>query len=155
MKKDLIPKDIENIKKRYTYTIYDGYCRSFNDLNYSCFCFYLEDLKIEEEFELLRQKIEKKYIEKSDKAEYDLNIQLLNDILSKYATIKNDAKSTFEFSDSLIKQIEGDYKNNSKNVSLTMYRNLCKDIMQSAVKEYIKCEKTLLLLIDKFKNIKV
>ena len=155
MKKDLIPKDIENIKKRYTYTIYDGYYRSFNDLNYSCFCFYLEDLKIEEEFELLRQKIEKKYIEKSDKAEYDLNIQLLNDILSQYATIKNDAKSTFEFSDSLIKQIEGEYKNNSKNVSLTMYRNLCKDIMQSAVKEYIKCEKTLLLLIDKFKNIKV
>ena len=69
----------------------------------------------------------------------------------EYNSILNNAKAQFHFSDDLIRQFDNSYKKNiDKN---GIYRSLCKDALESAIKEYIKCEKGLILIVDKFNSI--
>ena len=58
--KNYLSDDLKTLKSRYKYTIRDGLCGINNDLNYSVFRWYLEDLKIEENLELFKKQIEKK-----------------------------------------------------------------------------------------------
>ena len=72
-------------------------------------------------------------------------------IVLEYNSILNNAKAQFHFSDDLIRQFDNSYKKNfDKN---GIYRSLCKDALESAIKEYIKCEKGLILIVDKFNSI--
>ena len=72
-------------------------------------------------------------------------------IVLEYNSILNNAKAQFHFSDDLIRQFDNSYKKNiDKN---DIYRSLCKDALESAIKEYIKCEKGLILIVDKFNSI--
>ena len=77
----------------------------------------------------------------------------------EYNSILNNAKAQFHFSDDLIRQFDNSYKKNfDKNgtkttIFGTIYRSLCKDALESAIKEYIKCEKGLILIVDKFNSI--
>ena len=69
----------------------------------------------------------------------------------EYNSILNNAKAQFYFSDDLIRQFDNSYKKNiDKN---DIYRSLCKDALESAIKEYIKCQKGLILIVDKFNSI--
>ena len=88
-----------------------------------------------------------------DEAKYVDDKILLDQIIYEFNTIKNEAKTKFDFSDSIIRQIESDYeKNKTKNGALEIYRKICGDIMQHSIQYYIKCEKKLILLMDKLKN---
>ena len=154
MKNDLDFDDLVKIKKRYERKVLDGLCWIQNDLNYSSFRYYLKDLDLEKQFEISKKKIEDNYKVNLDIVKYNQSKQMLEKIVEDYTTTKNDAKTTFEYSDGLIKQVEEDYKkNDSQCDALTIYRNVCKEIMDNAVRVYIKCEKSLVLIIDKLKHI--
>lgn len=145
--------DLKVIKSRYKYTIRDGFCAFNNDLNYSLFRWLLEDLKIEENLELLKMKIEKKVSNNFGEAKYISDKIFIDQIIYEFNAIKNEAKSRFNFSDSIIRQIESNYEKNKTKIGvLEIYRKACKDIMQNSIECYIKYEKKLILLLDKLKD---
>ena len=78
----------------------------------------------------------------------------MDQLIVEYNNIKNNAQDKFDFSVKLIRELDKNYiKNHEKNGAHAIYRNLCKDINDSAVKYYIKCEKSLILIVDKFNSI--
>ena len=154
MKNDLNHDDLDTMKRRYPFTVLDGLCYIQNNLNYICFIYYLEGLGLEKQLELCKEKIENNYERNSDAIKYNENKQILEKIIDEYKTIKNEAKSAFQYSDTLIKQMENDFKKTgTESGALKIYRNVCGDIMNIAVRKYMKCEKSLVMLLDKFKDI--
>ena len=156
MKNDLNPDDLYKMKKRYPFTVLDGLCYIQNNLNYICFKYYLKELNLEKQFELCKQKTEDNYKRNLDTGKYNNNKQILEKIVEEYTKIQNEAKSAFEYSDTLIKQMENDFKKTgTESGALIIYRNVCRDIMNTAVRKYIKCEKSLVMVLDKFKHINI
>jgi hypothetical protein len=152
MKNDLICDDLDKIKEKYSCSFLDGICWVSNELNYSQFKWLVKDMDLDTKFEILKKKLEsnKKISEEKKK----LNKMLLDEIMLEYNEILKNAKDKFHFSDNLIRQFDASYnKNIDKNGTKTIYRNLCKDAMESAIKYYIKYEKALILIVVKFYSI--
>lgn len=152
MKNELICDDIDKIKEKYSCSFFDGICWVENELNYSRFKYLANDLKLDEKIEAKKKRLENN-IKLSEEKKISTK-KLLDEILHEYNTIKKNAKDKFDSYDSLIRQFDNSYNQNfEKNESKIIYRSLCKDVMESAVKSYIKCEKNLILILDKFNSI--
>ena len=152
MKNELICDDIDKIKKKYTCSFLDGICWVENELNYSQFKFLADDLKLDEKIEAKKKRLENN-IKLSEEKKISTK-KFLDEILHEYNTIKKNAKNKFDSYDSLIRQFDNSYNQNfEKNGSKIIYRSICKDIIESANKYYIKCEKNLILILDKFNSI--
>ena len=143
--------DLNTIKKRYKIETKDFCCHIINDVNYLRFTMNLEKKGFDKKIELLKQEMQ---TNKSISEEKRKSIINLTEIINEYYTVQKEAKDHYEFSDKLIRQIENNYKNNmQKNGIREIYLKLCKDIIESSVEKFIKCEKELILVFDKFNNI--
>ena len=111
----------------------------------------LEKKGFDKKIELLKQEMQ---TNKSISEEKRKSIINLTEIINEYYTVQKEAKDHYEFSDKLIRQIENNYKNNMQKDGIReIYLKLCKDIIESSVEKFIKCEKELILVFDKFNNI--
>ena len=143
--------DLNTIKKRYKIETKDFCCHIINDVNYLRFKMNLEKKGFDKKIELLKQEMQ---ANKSISEEKRKSIINLTEITNEYYAVQKEAKDHYEFSDKLIRQIENNYKNNMhKDGIREIYLKLCKDIIESSVEKFIKCEKELILVFDKFNNI--
>ena len=152
MKTDLLSiDDLNKIKNKYKFPFNVRLTNIDNDLNYGRFRWKLEDIDFDNKLELLKNSLEKN--KNSGKSEEQL-IKSLEEIKIRYGKIKEEAKLVHNYSDKLIQQIEADYiKNQEKEGAEEVYKNVSVEIMEIAVKNYIKLEKDLILLIDKFNSL--
>ena len=111
----------------------------------------LEKKGFDKKIELLKQEMQ---ANKSISEEKRKSIINLTEITNEYFAVQKEAKDHYEFSDKLIRQIENNYENNmGKDGIREIYLKLCKDIIESSIEKFIKCEKELILVFDKFNNI--
>ena len=154
MKKDIIDDNLDKIKQKYESTVYyNGRCWIDNEIKYYQFLWLLKEMDLDTKFEKLKKKLENEQTNISENKRI-LNKRILDQLIFEYNNIISNAQDKFDFSDKLIRELDKNYiKNYEKNGAHAIYRNLCKDIIDSAVSYYIKCEKSLILLVDKFNSI--
>ena len=78
----------------------------------------------------------------------------LEKLINDFNNIKVKAKATLDNSVHLLNKIEEDYlKNKNKNAVNKYYDKVCRVIMDSAIKQYISYEKSIIIIFDNFKNL--
>ena len=144
-----IDDDIEEIKNKYKIKIHDGYSQFFNEVNYFRFNRVIQTIDLQTKINTMKKKIE------NDKILYGkINEKkqiLIKEIEEEFCKIIREAKVTYDFSDQLMRQLDEDImRNKEKNMVQKIYRDLSSDVMKSAVNKYVKYEKMLIILVDKF-----
>ena len=108
---------------------------------------------LDEKFKKLQQKMEtdQRNLDENQRKESKKKLEkLIND----FNNIKVKAKATLDYSVHLLNKIEEDYlKNKNKNAVNEYYDKVCRDIMDSAIEQYISYEKSIIIIFDNFKNL--
>ena len=152
--------DLNNIKNRYQFEIYyyshENTYTYNHELNYIHFRTTMSDLHLEKKFELLKAKFTNLIKNKIDIQKTLNNQNLLDGLISEYNNIKKEAKEKYESSNELLRKIREDYIKNKekKDVKIT-FDKVCHEIIDSNTKEYIRYEKALILIVDKFNLINI
>ena len=91
---------------------------------------------------------------KQDKNKIESSKKILEELIIEYNNIKKEAKDKYEYYDKLLIQFEKDYsKNNETNGVDVIFKKISKDIMDNAINNFIKCEKAIIVIIEKFNSI--
>ena len=79
---------------------------------------------------------------------------LVEKIEEEYIKIITEAKATYDFSDQLMRKLDEDIRRNiDKNMAQKIYRDLANDVMESTINKYVKYEKMLIILVDKYNDL--
>ena len=147
-----ISDNINKIKNKYKIKINDGYSQFFNEVNFLRFNRVIQTLDLKSKINSMKKKIE------IDKRIYGkLNEKkktLVEKIEEEYMKIITEAKATYEFSDQLMRKLDEDIRRNiDKNMAQKIYRDLANDVMESTINKYVKYEKMLIILVDKYNDL--
>lgn len=147
-----ISDNINKIKNKYKIKINDGYSQFFNEVNFLRFNRVIQTLDLKSKINSMKKKIE------IDKRIYGkLNEKkktLVEKIEEEYMKIITEAKATYDFSDQLIRKLDEDIRRNiDKNMAQKIYRDLANDVMESTINKYVKYEKMLIILVDKYNDL--
>lgn len=147
-----ISDNINKIKNKYKIKINDGYSQFFNEVNFLRFNRVIQTLDLKSKINSMKKKIE------IDKRIYGkLNEKkktLVEKIEEEYIKIITEAKATYEFSDQLMRKLDEDIRRNiDKNMAQKIYRDLANDVMESTINKYVKYEKMLIILVDKYNDL--
>ena len=147
-----ISDNINKIKNKYKIKINDGYSQFFNEVNFLRFNRVIQTIDLKSKINSMKKKIE------IDKRIYGkLNEKkktLVEKIEEEYIKIITEAKATYEFSDQLMRKLDEDIRRNiDKNMAQKIYRDLANDVMESTINKYVKYEKMLIILVDKYNNL--
>ena len=147
-----ISDNINKIKNKYKIKINDGYSQFFNEVNFLRFNRVIQTIDLKSKINSMKKKIE------IDKRIYGkLNEKkktLVEKIEEEYIKIITEAKATYEFSDQLMHKLDEDIRRNiDKNMAQKIYRDLANDVMESTINKYVKYEKMLIILVDKYNDL--
>ena len=147
-----ISDNINKIKNKYKIKINDGYSQFFNEVNFLRFNRVIQTIDLKSKINSMKKKIE------IDKRIYGkLNEKkktLVEKIEEEYIKIITEAKATYEFSDQLMRKLDEDIRRNiDKNMAQKIYRDLANDVMESTINKYVKYEKMLIILVDKYNDL--
>ena len=147
-----ISDNINKIKNKYKIKINDGYSQFFNEVNFLRFNRVIQTIDLKSKINSMKKKIE------IDKRIYrKLNEQkktLVEKIEEEYIKILTEAKATYDFSDLLMRKLDVDIRRNfDKNMAQKIYRDLTNDVMESTINKYVKYEKMLIILVDKYNDL--
>ena len=147
-----ISDNINKIKNKYKIKTNDGYSQFFNEVNFLRFNRLIQTIDFKSKINSMKKKIE------IDKRIYGkLNEKkktLVEKIEEEYIKIITEAKATYDFSDQLIRKLDEDIRRNiDKNMAQKIYRDLANDVMESTINKYVKYEKMLIILVDKYNNL--
>ena len=147
-----ISDNINKIKNKYKIKINDGYSQFFNEVNFLRFNRVIQTLDLKSKINSMKKKIE------IDKRIYGkLNEKkktLVEKIEEEYIKIITEAKAAYDFSDQLMRKLDEDIRRNiDKNMAQKIYRDLANDVMESTINKYVKYEKMLIILVDKYNDL--
>lgn len=147
-----ISDNINKIKNKYKIKINDGYSQFFNEVNFLRFNRVIQTIDLKSKINSMKKKIE------IDKRIYGkLNEKkktLVEKIEEEYIKIITEAKATYDFSDQLMRKLDEDIRRNiDKNMAQKIYRDLANDVMESTINKYVKYEKMLIILVDKYNDL--
>ena len=143
--------DLNTIKNRYKYTITQQSYVVDNQLNYSYFLGLIKNVDLDRKFKDLQQKMENKNINEIQKSE---NKKILESLKEQFNDIKIKAKANYDYSNQLLLEIEKDYyKNETKKDVVEIYDKVCRGIIDSAVEQYIKLEKSIIIIFENYKSL--
>ena len=143
--------DLNTIKNRYKYKIIQQSYVVDNKLNYRYFLSVTENVDLDKKFKDLQQKIENKNINEIQKSE---NKKLLESLKEQFNDIKIKGKANYDYSNQLLLEIEKDYyKNETKKGVDEIYDKVCRGIIDSAVEQYIKLEKSIIIIFENYKSL--
>ena len=143
--------DLDTIKNRYKYNIIQQSYVVDNKLNYRYFLSVTENVDLDKKFKDLQQKIENKNINEIQKSE---NKKLLESLKEQFNDIKIKGKANYDYSNQLLLEIEKDYyKNETKKGVDEIYDKVCRGIIDSAVEQYIKLEKSIIIIFENYKSL--
>ena len=143
--------DLDTIKNRYKYKIIQQSYVVDNKLNYRYFLSVTENVDLDKKFKDLQQKIENKNINEIQKSE---NKKLLESLKEQFNDIKIKGKANYDYSNQLLLEIEKDYyKNETKKGVDEIYDKVCRGIIDSAVEQYIKLEKSIIIIFENYKSL--
>ena len=147
-----ISDNINKIKNKYKIKINDGYSQFFNEVNFLRFNRVIQTIDLKSKINSMKKKIE------IDKRIYGkLNEKkktLVEKIEEEYMKIITEAKATYDFSDQLIRKLDEDIRRNiDKNMAQKIYIDLANDVMESTINKYVKYEKMLIILVDKYNDL--
>lgn len=91
---------------------------------------------------------------KIDEIQKGKSKKLLESLIKQFNDIKIKAKANFDYSNQLLEEIEKDYLKNGtkKDVDVT-YDKVCRGIIDSAVEQYIKYEKSIIIIVENYKSL--
>ena len=108
-------------------------------------------MHFDKKVESLMDKIENNDIAKTNEEKKDSIKKILKDLVTEYNSIKDDAKANYEYSGHLLHEIEKSYlKNDNIGTASKAFCKVSQDIIDTIIKYYIKYEKKLILIMDKF-----
>ena len=143
--------DLDTIKNRYKYKITPQSYVIDNQLNYCYFLGVTENVDLDKKFKDLQQKMENKNINEIQKSE---NKKLLESLKEQFNDIKIKGKANYDYSNQLLLEIEKDYyKNETKKGVDKVYDKVCRGIIDSAVEQYIKLEKSIIIIFGNYKSL--
>ena len=147
-----ISDNINKIKNKYKIKINDGYSQFFNEVNFLRFNRVIQTIDLKSKINSMKKKIE------IDKRIYgklnDKKKTLVEKIEEEYIKIITEAKATYDFSDQLMRKLDEDIRRNiDKNMAQKIYRDLANDVMESTINKYVKYEKMLIILVDKYNDL--
>ena len=147
-----ISDNINKIKNKYKIKINDGYSQFFNEVNFLRFNRVIQTIDLKSKINSMKKKIE------IDKRIYGkLNEKkktLVEKIEEEYIKIITEAKATYDFSAQLMRKLDEDIRRNiDKNMAQKIYRDLANDVMESTINKYVKYEKMLIILVDKYNDL--
>ena len=143
--------DLNTIKNRYKYKIIQQSYVVDNMLNYQYFLGVIINVDLDKKFMDLQQKMENKNINEIQKSK---NKKLLESLKEQFNDIKIKGKANYDYSNQLLLEIEKDYyKNETKKGVDEIYDKVCRGIIDSAVEQYIKLEKSIIIIFENYKSL--
>lgn len=149
---DFNHESIDVIKSRYQYEIGSGNNCDINMDLYVKFRMAIRKFELPKKFKELKARIRNYKGKKTDKIKSDE--QKLDKLIQEYQDMLDDAfKFNFD-TDLLLTKIYSCYRNNwyEKNAK-SIFKNLCKEILDNDIKKYIKYEKLIILINDNIKEL--
>ena len=146
-----ISDNINKIKNKYKIKINDGYSQFFNEVNFLRFNRLIQTIDLKSKINSMKNKYKqiKEYGKLNEKKK-----TLVEKIEEEYIKIITEAKATYDFSDQLIRKLDEDIRRNiDKNMAQKIYRDLANDVMESTINKYVKYEKMLIILVDKYNDL--
>ena len=147
-----ISDNINKIKNKYKIKINDGYSQFFNEVNFLRFNRLIQTIDLKSKINSMKKKIEidkRIYGKQNEKKK-----TLVEKIEEEYIKIITEAKATYEFSEQLMRKLDEDIRRNiDKNMAQKIYRDLANDVMESTINKYVKYEKMLIILVDKYNDL--
>lgn len=152
MRTGLYSDDLSTIKNRFKYKIIGQSYVLDNELNYYYFLGVIRDVDLDRKFKDLHQKMENN--NKIDEIQKGKSKKLLESLIKQFNDIKIKAKANFDYSNELLEEIEKDYLKNGtkKDVDVT-YEKVWRGIIDSAVEQYIKYEKSIIIIVENYKSL--
>ena len=149
---DYFTNDLNKIKDRYKNKTIDLSYAVENELNQFHFLLVIFELKLEPKIKELQKKLEND--ENIDEIHKSISKELLETLIKELKQIGINSEANWEYSDNLLKKIEKDYmKNKNKKDAKMIYDNICREIIDSDVKKYIKYEKEIIIIFEKYKSL--
>lgn len=143
--------DLNTIKNRYKYKIIQQSYVIDNQLNYQYFFSVTENVDLDRKLKDLQEKMENKNINEIQKSK---NKKLLESLKEQFNDIKIKGKANYDYSNQLLLEIEKDYyKNETKKGVDEIYDKICRGIIDSAVEQYIKLEKSIIIIFENYKSL--
>ena len=143
--------DLNTIKNRYKYKIIQQSYVIDNLLNYQYFFSVTENVDLDRKLKDLEQKMENKNINEIQKSK---NKKLLESLKEQFNDIKIKGKANCDYSNQLLLEVEKDYyKNKTKKGIDEIYDKICRGIIDSAVEQYIKLEKSIIIIFENYKSL--
>lgn len=143
--------DLNTIKNRYKYKIIQQSYVIDNLLNYQYFFSVTENVDLDRKLKDLEQKMENKNINEIQKSK---NKKLLESLKEQFNDIKIKGKANYDYSNQLLLEVEKDYyKNKTKKGVDEIYDKICRGIIDSAVEQYIKLEKSIIIIFENYKSL--
>ena len=143
--------DLNTIKNRYKYKIIQQSYVIDNLLNYQYFFSVTENVDLDRKLKDLEQKMENKNINEIQKSK---NKKLLESLKEQFNDIKIKGKANYDYSNQLLLEVEKDYyKNKTKKGIDEIYDKICRGIIDSAVEQYIKLEKSIIIIFENYKSL--
>ena len=153
MSGNLYTDDLNKIKERYIYSLDNVKYSAVNELNYYYFLRVIWEIEYKYKFDELYEKIEngEKDIDEMKKCK---DKQLFKSLIKQFNEIKNKAKDNLNDSNQLLEKIEEDYLKNKniKNID-EIFVNLCREIINSAIDNFIKYEKAIIIIVENYKSL--
>ena len=89
-----------------------------------------------------------------DEIQKSKNKKLLDSLIKKLNDIQIKADVNWEYPNKLLKKIEKEYlENKNKKGAKEIYDNVCREIIDSDVKKYIKYEKSIIIIVENYKSL--
>ena len=153
MSGNLYTDDLNKIKERYIYSLDNVKYSAVNELNYYYFLRVIWEIEYKYKFDELYEKIENgdKDIDEMKKCK---DKKLFKSLIKQFNEIKNKAKDNLNDSNQLLEKIEEDYLKNKniKNID-EIFVNLCREIINSTVDNFIKYEKAIIIIVENYKSL--
>ena len=143
--------DLNTIKNRYKYKIIQQSYVIDNQLNYQYFLGVTKNVDLDRKLKDLQEKMDNKNINEIQKSK---NKKLLESLKEQFNGIKIKGKANYDYSNQLLLEIEKDYyKNKTKKGIDEIYDKICRGIMDSAAEQYIKLEKSIIIIFENYKSL--
>jgi len=143
--------DLNTIKNRYKYKIIQQSYVIDNQLNYQYFLGVTKNVDLDRKLKDLQEKMENKNINEIQKSK---NKKLLESLKEQFNDIKIKGKANYDYSNQLLLEVEKDYyKNKTKKGVDEIYDKICRGIIDSAVEQYIKLEKSIIIIFENYKSL--
>jgi len=143
--------DLNTIKNRYKYKIIQQSYVIDNQLNYQYFLGVTKNVDLDRKLKDLQEKMENKNINEIQKSK---NKKLLESLKEQFNDIKIKGKANYDYSNQLLLEVEKDYyKNKTKKGIDEIYDKICRGIIDSAVEQYIKLEKSIIIIFENYKSL--